>query len=148
MKGGLFMKNLLINISERKIETSNNKIKQTARNNLKVELMSALENQLKTLNCDLVQVARTSSGIGVQIDNENVGMITFEIDLKIKDLDYDLDFENSCYMETIERKEQEKAEKEKAKQEKIKADTEKRRLKAEQKAKALAEQEKTEIEIE
>ena len=135
------LQTLFENICNRKIAISGSKIKQNVRNDLKREIMQELENSLKSnLENELIQVAITSNGVGVALDNENIGFICFEIDLKIKDLDYDLQYENESYIESIEQKELEKAEKEKAKQEKIKADIEARKRKAEEKAKKLAEQ--------
>jgi len=136
------LKNLLLNICDRNIATSNDKIKQNVRNDLKREIMATLEKELKDNLADgLIQVAMTSNGVGVQLDNENVGFISFEIDLKIKDLDYDLQYENESYISVLEEKEMAKAEREKAKQEKIKADEERRKAKAELKKKAESESE-------
>jgi len=136
------LKNLLLNICDRNIATSNDKIKQNVRNDLKREIMTTLEKALKDNLADgLIQVAMTSNGVGVQLDNENVGFISFEIDLKIKDLDYDLQYENESYISVLEEKEMAKAEREKAKQEKIKADEERRKAKAELKKKAESESE-------
>lgn len=136
------LKNLLLNICDRDIATSNDKIKQNVRNDLKREIMATLEKELKDNLADgLIQVAMTSNGVGVQLDNENVGFISFEIDLKIKDLDYDLQYENESYISVLEEKEMAKAEREKAKQEKIKADEERRKAKAELKKKAESESE-------
>ena len=136
------LKNLLLNICDRNIATSNAKIKQNVRNDLIREIMTTLEKELKDSLADgLIQVAMTSNGVGVQLDNENVGFISFEIDLKIKDLDYDLQYENESYISVLEEKEMAKAEREKAKQEQIKADEERRKAKAELKKKAESESE-------
>lgn len=125
------MRNLLLEIAnDSKVEQSNHKLKQTYGRALKVKLNNALAELLTNeLTSDLVEVASVSNGVGVAIDNEKVGYISFEVVIVVKDLEYDLQQEHEDYITALEVKEQTKREQEELKQFKIKSDNAKREQK-------------------
>lgn len=121
------LKNLLLNICEREIPTTEKGLQQTARNNLKTEIMQTFTQALKNeLQADYIEVMQTKDGIGIRLDNENVGFINMVVDLSIKNFDYDLDFEHESYEDKLQEQAEKRAEKERLKAEKIKRDTERR----------------------
>lgn len=120
-------KNKLLNICEREIPTTEKGLQQTARNNLKAEIMGEFANVLKDkLQADYIEVLQTKDGVGIRLDNENVGFITMIVDVSIKNFDYDLDFEHESYIDKLQEQADKRAEKERLKAEKIKRDTERR----------------------
>ena len=109
----------------------NGKLKQTQGRAIKAELNRAMTELLsKELASDLVNVLSVSNGVGVSIDNEKVGMISFEVVIVVKDLEYDLEQEHEDFVNELQAKAQAKAEAEKAKAEKIARDKKKREEKA------------------
>ena len=126
------MKKLLEKIANDNSFTSvNGKLKQTQGRAMKAELNQAMTELLsKELTNDLVNVLSVSNGVGVSIDNEKVGMISFEVCIVVKDLEYDLEQEHEDFENELQTKAQEKAEAEKAKAEKIARDKKKREEKA------------------
>lgn len=137
------MKDLLIKIAnDNKVEQSNQKLKQTYGRALKTKLNNALNDLLESeLTSELVQVASVSNGVGVAIDNEKVGYISFEVVIVVKGLEYDLQEEHDYYMRELQAKEQAKQEAEQAKQAKIKADNARREQKRLEKELARATEE-------
>lgn len=127
---------LLKNIKNREIPisvTANGKIQlqQTSRNALKAELISCLAESLAEI---LPFTTRTKEGILVEVANDYVadhlpegsigsGAITIVLDLKIKDLDTDLEYEKTVYEKEIAKKAQARAEAEAKKARKIARDT-------------------------
>ena len=126
------MKKLLEKIANDNSLTSvNGKLKQTQGRAMKTELNQAMTELLsKELTNDLVNVLSISNGVGVSIDNEKIGMISFEVCIVIKGLEYDLEQEHEDFENELQIKAQEKAEAEKAKAEKIARDKKKREEKA------------------
>jgi vacuolar-type H+-ATPase subunit I/STV1 len=122
------MKKLLEKIAnDNTLISVNDKLKQTQGRAIKAELNRAMTELLsKELASDLVNVLSVSNGVGVSIDNEKVGMISFEVVMIIKDLEYDLEQEHEDFENELRAKAQAKAEAEKAKAEKIARDKKKR----------------------
>lgn len=126
------MKKLLEKIAnDNTLISVNGKLKQTQGRAIKAELNRAMTELLsKELASDLVNVLSVSNGVGVSIDNEKVGMISFEVVIVVKDLEYDLEQEHEDFENELQAKAQAKAEAEKAKAEKIARDKKKREEKA------------------
>ena len=126
------MKKLLEKIAnDNSLISVNGKLKQTQGRAIKAELNRAMTELLsKELASDLVNVLSVSNGVGVSIDNEKVGMISFEVVIVVKDLEYDLEQEHEDFENELRAKAQAKAEAEKAKAEKIARDKKKREEKA------------------
>lgn len=126
------MKKLLEKIAnDNTLISVNGKLKQTQGRAIKAELNQAMTELLsKELVSDLVNVLSVSNGVGVSIDNEKVGMISFEVVIVVKDLEYDLEQEHEDFENELQAKAQAKAEAEKAKAEKIARDKKKREEKA------------------
>lgn len=122
------MKKLLEKIAnDNTLISVNDKLKQTQGRAIKAELNRAMTELLsKELASDLVNVLSVSNGVGVSIDNEKVGMISFEVVIVVKDLEYDLEQEHEDFENELRAKAQAKAEAEKAKAEKIARDKKKR----------------------
>lgn len=107
-------------------------IKATQRNQMKKEIEMAFENDLSNLlaETDLIHiVAKTDDGIILAIehdqlvDNSNTeSEICFEINIKIKNLDYNIENAIESYEMDLKEKAETKKEKERAKQEKIERD--------------------------
>jgi len=126
------MKKLLEKIAnDNSLISVNGKLKQTQGRAIKAELNRAMTELLsKELASDLVNVLSISNGVGVSIDNEKVGMISFEVCIVVKDLEFDLEQEHEDFENELQAKAQAKAEAEKAKAEKIARDKKKREEKA------------------
>lgn len=126
------MKKLLEKIAnDNTLISVNDKLKQTQGRAIKAELNRAMTELLsKELASDLVNVLSVSNGVGVSIDNEKVGMISFEVVIVVKDLEYDLEQEHEDFVNELQAKAKAKAEAEKAKAEKIARDKKKREEKA------------------
>jgi len=126
------MKKLLEKIAnDNALISVNGKLKQTQGRAMKAELNRAMTELLsKELASDLVNVLSVSNGVGVSIDNEKVGMVSFEVVIIVKDLEYDLEQEHEDFENELQAKAQAKAEAEKAKAEKIARDKKKREEKA------------------
>lgn len=131
-------------------------IQQTQRNNMKRELMEAFFEGLQDFGAENgVDFYITADGLIMEIVNEDVmnkvaykkdandgdieGLISVEFNLKIKNLDYDAEFEETLYLEEQAEKERKAKEKEIVKREKIKRDAEDRANKARLKEQKLAE---------
>jgi hypothetical protein len=94
------MKKLLEKIAnDNTLISVNGKLKQTQGRAIKAELNRAMTELLsKELASDLVNVLSVSNGVGVSIDNEKVGMISFEVVIVVKDLEYDLEQEHEDFV--------------------------------------------------
>ena len=111
--------------NDKTLKATNEKLNQTQRNKMKIELLDLImENLRQNVNSEYIDMGRTKDGIVLTLDNETVGLIPIALDIKIMGLDYELDFETQEYENDKIAKEQAKAEKLKAKAEKIKRDTE------------------------
>lgn len=126
------MKKLLEKIAnDNSLISVNGKLKQTQGRAIKAELNRAMTELLsKELASDLINVLSVSNGVGVSIDNEKVGMISFEVVIVVKDLEYDLEQQHEDFENELQAKAKAKAEAEKAKAEKIARDKKKREEKA------------------
>lgn len=113
------LKSYLQTLANTEIAHSETKIEQKASRQIKENLNSLMIKALETIASDDVQILRTAKGIGIAIDNEQVGFIPIEINITIKNLDYDIVEENIAYNEKLESDKIKKAEKEKAKATKI-----------------------------
>lgn len=120
-------------------------IQQTQRNNEKAELVEALYEGLKELEEDLgVTVFITKGGPVIEVLNPKVenqvlskdkddicnGMISLELDLKVKNLDFDASTEQADYLFKKKEKEEKQRAKEANRRRKIERDAE---LRAEKK---------------
>lgn len=114
--------------NDKTLKATNEKLNQTQRNKMKIELLDLIMESLRqNIDSDYIELGRTKDGIVISLDNENVGFIPIALDIKIMGLDYDLDFESQEYENDKIAKQQAKAERQKAKAEKIKVDTERRK---------------------
>ena len=113
------LKNYLQELALNDIAHSDTKIEQKASRQIKETLNTLMLQALSELSSQDIQILRTSKGIGIAIDNEKVGFIPIEINITIKNLDYDIVEENIAYNEKLESDKIKKAEKEKAKANKI-----------------------------
>jgi hypothetical protein len=126
-------------------------IQQTQRNNEKAELVEALYEGFKGMEEEMgVQVYITKGGpiieiLNPQVENQVIskdkndicnGMISLEVDLKVKNLDYDGSIEQKNYLFEKEQKEEKRLKKEEARLRKIQRDAqvraEKKRLRDQQ----------------
>jgi hypothetical protein len=82
----LNLKEFVAVVQSLELKSAGNKINQIQRNQLKENSLVALANDLSDLN-----VFRTNDGIIVEIANDELGAIHLEIDIKVKNLDFDLD---------------------------------------------------------
>lgn len=113
------LKTYLQDLANADIAHSETKIEQKASRQIKENLNSLMLQALESLASNDIQILRTAKGIGIAIDNEKVGFIPIEINITIKNLDYDIVEENIAYNEKLESDKIKKAEKEKTKAEKI-----------------------------
>lgn len=126
------MQNVISN-TQFKLNTEKTGLQQTARNNLKQDIMTDLLDKLANLygadGAD-IRVGRVAEGIAVSIYNEPSNQdITFVVDLKIKGFDFDYDLETQDYVDGLAEKEQKALAKAKAKAQKIARDTAERNRK-------------------
>ena len=77
-------------IQNAKVRVSNDKIHQTDRNNLKIQLMNVLKDFLQA---NEIEVGFVKEGIAVSTFNEEIGEVNFVIDIKMKDLNFDFEAE-------------------------------------------------------
>ena len=77
-------------IQNAKVRVSNDKIHQTDRNNLKIQLMQVLKDFLQA---NEIEVGFVKEGIAVSTFNEEIGEVNFVIDIKMKDLNFDFEAE-------------------------------------------------------
>ena len=124
-------------VNTQQITISGKAIKQNERNQLKNSFMSALLEDLKLNQNDLLEVGTVADGIALNIQNEEIGSFVIVLNATFKNLEFDFDFEKS----TFEEEQAEKVEKAKAREEekaRKKAETEKmkekKRLEKEAKA--------------
>lgn len=103
-------------IQNAKVRVSGDKIHQTDRNNLKIQLMQVLKDFLATND---VEVGFVKEGIAVSTFNEEIGEVNFVIDIKMKDLNFDFEAE----VEDFEFEQKQKLEAQKAKNEAKQAKT-------------------------
>lgn len=109
----------LTELATQNIPHSETKIEQKASRQIKESLNSLLLDIFANIGSDDIQVLRTAKGIGIAIDNEQVGFIPLELTITVKNLDYDIVEENYAYNDKLESDKAKALEKEKVKQAKI-----------------------------
>lgn len=129
-------------------------IQQTQRNNIKREVLSAFYDDMKTIaEKNGLNVYLTREGVALALNNERVESqimindkegnyqtrMSILFDIKIKNLDFDPEYEEFDYLNEIEAKEAKAEEAEKAKQIKIKKDAEDRAQKLKIREQQIAE---------
>lgn len=106
-------------VSTMKLNGTEIRIEQKQRNSLKqgcnTEMHKMLMNAFEGV--EEVEVFRTAKGIALVVSNQELGGVTFTVDVMVRDLDHDAEAEALDY----EEKEAEKAKKEKEKAEKLAA---------------------------
>ena len=88
-------------IQNAKVRVSGDKIHQTDRNNLKIQLMQVLKDFLAT---NEIEVGFVKEGIAVSTFNEEIGEVNFVIDIKMKDLNFDFEAEIEDFQFEMEQK--------------------------------------------
>lgn len=76
---------------------SGEKINQTERNAFKNEILSALVDDLQGIG----GIYRTVDGIVLEVSNDELGVIHLELDVKIKNTDFDVTSASDEYLQTI-----------------------------------------------
>jgi hypothetical protein len=79
---------LVAAIKGKVFKLSGEKINQTERNAFKAEVLESLATDLFSAGMTAV---RTSDGIVLEIENDELGNIYLELDVKVKNTDFDLD---------------------------------------------------------
>jgi len=104
-------------------------IKSTQRNKIKREVEDKFLKDLREMLGDLVVVKKTESGVIIGLEHEDLmkvadasGEISFEINIKVKNLDYDIINKNIEYREDLELKALRLKEQKENKDRKIKRD--------------------------
>ena len=129
------LKNYLESLANNtEIKTTNSKIEQRTRNNIRKEFTDLLTEIIaESVGSELVQVARTKDGVGIAVDNEKVGFIPIVLKPIFKDTAEDILELAEEYQEQLEIKAEKEKAQAKAKAEKIKRQKEiaeqKRKLK-------------------
>ena len=106
-------------IMNAEVRMSGEKMHQTDRNKLRTEAMADIMHTLKVngIECDMVR-----DGIAVNIPHSELGAINFVIDVKMKGLDYEYDYEVESYAAEVAEKAEVAREKAEAKAKKVAAD--------------------------
>lgn len=73
-------------IKSKVFKMSGDKINQTERNAFKSEVLASLLSDLGSVG----SVSRTSDGIVLEVENDELGVVYLEFDVKIKDVSFDL----------------------------------------------------------
>lgn len=81
-------------------------ITQSERNELKYSLTDIVADVLK--DSAEIYITRTIDGYVLEIQNETLGLIPIELQLKVKNLNYDIGTAEDLYKEKMERKNQKK----------------------------------------
>ena len=109
------------NVSNAKVRMSGEKMHQTDRNKMRADVIAEI---MEVMHKNGVECGLVHDGIAVNIPHEDLGCINFVIDVKMKNADYDYDFEVEDYQkEQAIKAEKAKAQKEE-KEAKIKKDIE------------------------
>lgn len=132
------MKKFFELIKKSDLKQSGCKINQTQRNALSTELKDYLAQFLKVFESDSVNIERVKNGVAISVDNDKLGFVSMELNIVIKDLDYDIIGESENYQFELNEKMEKAKALAKAKADKIKADKEKRLAKLKEKELALA----------
>jgi hypothetical protein len=73
-------------IKSKVFKMSGDKINQTERNSFKSEVLASLLSDLASVG----SVTRTSDGIVLEVENDELGVVYLEFDVKVKDTTFDL----------------------------------------------------------
>ena len=73
-------------IKSKVFKMSGDKINQTERNSFKSEVLASLLSDLASVGI----VSRTADGIVLEVENDELGVIYLEFDVKVKDTSFDL----------------------------------------------------------
>jgi hypothetical protein len=94
------MKNLqsvIAAIKEKVFKMSGDKINQTERNSFKSEVLASLLSDLEAVG----SVSRTADGIVLEVENDELGVMYLEFDVKVKDTSFDLNEAVADYQSKI-----------------------------------------------
>jgi hypothetical protein len=81
-------------IQNANLRVTGNRIHQTDRNKLRVQLINVLKEHLQAQN---IEVGLVKEGIAVSTFNEEIGEVNFIIDIKMKDLNFDFEDEKALF---------------------------------------------------
>lgn len=81
-------------VQKANLRITGDKIHQTDRNKLRIQLLQTLKENLENQN---VEVCFLKEGIAVSTFNEEIGEINFIIDIKMKDLNFDFENEKALF---------------------------------------------------
>lgn len=109
------------------LKASGAKINQVQRNALKAHALKAILEDLAALGA-----VQTNDGIVIEVANDELGAVHFELDIKVKDLNFDLVDAQAEYAKTLADRDARAAA---AAEKKVRAEAD-RKAKAEAKAKA------------
>ena len=112
-------------IETMQVRLTGDKIQQTDRNRMRTAIVAETMAMFKAAGLDC---AMTKDGLAVCIPHEDLGCVCFIADIKMKDLNYDYDFEVDDYAATLAAKEAE------AKARKVAEDKARREAKAQAEA--------------
>ena len=82
------LQELIVATADAKLKASGAKINQVQRNALKEDALKALFAELQIL--ESANIVRTNDGIVLEIPNDELGAVFLELDIKVKDLDFDI----------------------------------------------------------
>lgn len=74
------------------------KINQTERNTLKANVLDSIMSDLSAI----ATVTRTTDGIVLEVPNDELGSIYLELDIKVKNTDFDIDEAHTDYMSKVD----------------------------------------------
>lgn len=118
-------------IETMQVRLTGDKIQQTDRNRMRAAIVAETMAMFKAAGLDC---AMTKDGLAVCIPHEDLGCVCFIADIKMKDLNYDYDFEVDDYAATLAAKEAEAKAKAEAKARKVAEDKARREAKAQAEA--------------
>ena len=82
------------NVSNAKVRMSGEKMHQTDRNKMRADVIAEI---MEVMHKNGVECGLVHDGIAVNIPHEDLGCINFVVDVKMKNADYDYDFEVEDY---------------------------------------------------
>lgn len=91
------LQSIVAAIKGKVFKLSGEKINQTERNSFKNEILSALVDDLQGIG----GIYRTNDGIILEVSNDELGVIHLELDVKIKNTDFDVTSASDEYLQTI-----------------------------------------------
>ena len=91
------MKNFIASVKSLALKESGSKINQIQRNALKSEALYAIFSDLN----GGTEIVRTLNGLVLVVPNDELGEVYLEIDLKVKNLDFDVEQATTEYSQTL-----------------------------------------------